>query len=1050
MSIVHNLPALIAANSFQRTNKSLAKSLRSLSTGLRINSSADDAAGFAITQKLRSQISGFNVASRNTQDAISLLKTADDALANTNSLLQRMRALAVQAANDTLTSQDRTYLQMEIDDIQAQIDNISHNTTFNNKHLLDDSCGASWSSDNLNVRARINSTLGNAQGSYRLEISSEPGLPQIQSSNIMLISQDNVLMDKSVAYSDAVCELKADNLPDGEFMISSAQANNARVIASGVYGLDFQKLDTALTPSVRNSTLNANASILFQVKNVDNDSITLQASANILLPDGSLDNKFLDNITLHNGELVDLSSSLGLGLQGNDTSRPDGAFELLLNDASAFKAGDKFVYNLNTSNNSDITLNVNAGNYEHSINDNSNQAIIMKSNTFKPVEPLPSAAKVLFLIDNSGSMGPSFQTVKNSISSFLDSIRSQGVDDIKIGVARYLTNGITNSSFDWFDDENDLIDALAINLVGGSVDPYKAITDAVDNYDMSDVLARHIVLITDTGQEVKNGGTLASAKSALSASGITLSAVSNGSSAITNLITQKGMDLRISDNQWGNKLVNDLGKKIGTDAINSAINTTPLSEYKQFSNIFPDNSSESRYITISNNDGSYTLEISPDDTLNSIAQKLSAISGVNAEINYSDDLDDGERGLSISLTVQYTSDLVVSGDNELVSIMGLRSNYDLAYGLNSDAISGKEIHMRNYYLDSLTGKVHEGDIIISGGLESINNFGPLAKFKASSIGKIPSSDVKLIDVNNFSGVKFPQSLRITQGDGKSATLTLTSADTIGSMCEKVNAAISEDLGQGKYVMEKKFASYSASGQVIINSVISGQDGEIDFSGSEEFLKALGVSTIQNSSESKNYGAVYDATTGEKVNEVESAGKDFEGLIPPDIDISVDAISGLSALWDEGAQKYMLSGSMAMRAMLTLKEGGTIFQVGANEGEDYRVSLGEMTSYGLGVEGVKVLTREGAARSISMLDVAIRRVSSERVKIGSYESVLEGICENLGAGVRNLLQSEGRLVSADMAKGYAEYVKLGVMLQTGKAVMMQVEGMQRESVSALFA
>lgn len=997
MSIVHNLPALIVANSLQKNNKALAKSLRSLSTGLRINSSADDAAGFAISQKLRSQISGFNVASRNTQDAISLLKTADDALANTNSLLQRMRALAVQAANDTLTSQDRTYLQLEIDDIQAQIDNISHNTTFNNKRLLDGSCGASWSSDNLNVRARINSTLGNAQGSYRLEISSQPGKPQIQSSNIMLISQDNILTEKSIAYSKAVNEVSADNLPDGQFLISSAQAGNARVIASGVYGLDFQKLDAALTPSVRNSTLNANASILFQVKETDNDSITLQASANILLPDGSLDNKFIDNITLHNGELVDLSSSLGLGLQGNDSSRPDGAFELLLNDAAAFKAGDKFVYNLNASNNSDITLNVNAGNYEHSINDNSNQAIIMKSNTFKPVEPLPSAAKVLFLIDNSGSMGPSFQTVKNSISSFLESIRNQGVDDIKIGVARYLTNGITNSSFDWFDNENDLIDALAINLVGGSVDPYKAITDAVDNYDMSDVLARHIVLITDTGQEVRNGGTLESAKSALSSSGITLSAVSNGSSAITNLITQKGMDLRISDNQWGNKLVNDLGKKIGTDAINSAINNTPLSEYKQFANIFPDASSESRYVTITNNDGTYTIEISPDDTLNSIAQKLSAISGVNAEINYSDDLDDGERGLSISLTLQYTSDLVVSGDNELVGVMGLRSNYDLAYGLDANAIRGKELHMRNYYLDSTTGKVQEGDIIISTGLEGINNFGMIAKFRASTIGKIPSSDVKLSSVNNFVGVNFPQSLTVTQGDGKTATLTLTRADTIGSMIEKLNA----------YAGAKDFASYSPEGQVMISSVLLGREGEIIFSGSEELLKALGLSTIQGSSESRNYAAVYDAKTGRKVNEAESTGKDFEGLIPPDIDVSAEG----------------LTGSNAMRAMLTLKEGGTVFQVGANEGEDFRVSLGEMTGYGLGIEGrVKVLTRELAARSIGVLDGAIRRVSRERVRIGSYEGSLEKICENLSAGAQNLLQSECKLSSAGMASEYMEYAR----------------------------
>ena len=107
MRIANNLPALTAFKSLNATNQNLQKTINALSTGLRINSASDDAAGFAISEKMRSQLSGLNLAARNSQDGISLLQTADGALGEVNSMLQRMRELAVQASNDSLTSNDR-------------------------------------------------------------------------------------------------------------------------------------------------------------------------------------------------------------------------------------------------------------------------------------------------------------------------------------------------------------------------------------------------------------------------------------------------------------------------------------------------------------------------------------------------------------------------------------------------------------------------------------------------------------------------------------------------------------------------------------------------------------------------------------------------------------------------------------------------------------------------------------------------------------------------------------------------------------------------------
>ena len=194
MRININLPALGAFTSLNAANKSLSKAIASLSTGLRINSAADDAAGFAMSETMRSQISGLDAALRNSQDGISLLQTAEGALGETNSMLQRMRELAVQASNDTLTSQDRQYLQLEIDELKGQIDRIADTTQFNKKRLLDGSCGAVWSSSDPGVKARIHGGLVsvdefgqkvNHEGNYRIEVSAEPGQAQVQKSAIL-------------------------------------------------------------------------------------------------------------------------------------------------------------------------------------------------------------------------------------------------------------------------------------------------------------------------------------------------------------------------------------------------------------------------------------------------------------------------------------------------------------------------------------------------------------------------------------------------------------------------------------------------------------------------------------------------------------------------------------------------------------------------------------------------------------------------------------------------------------------------------------------------
>ncbi|MCM1988105.1 flagellin [Oceanirhabdus seepicola] len=137
MIINHNLNAMNAHRNMGMNINSAGKSMEKLSSGLRINKAGDDAAGLSISEKMRAQIRGLNQASRNAQDGISLIQTAEGALNETQSILQRMRELSVQASNDTNVTADRTAIKSEIDSLSSEIDRIAGTTQFNEKNLLD-------------------------------------------------------------------------------------------------------------------------------------------------------------------------------------------------------------------------------------------------------------------------------------------------------------------------------------------------------------------------------------------------------------------------------------------------------------------------------------------------------------------------------------------------------------------------------------------------------------------------------------------------------------------------------------------------------------------------------------------------------------------------------------------------------------------------------------------------------------------------------------------------------------------------------------------------
>ncbi|OFV70011.1 flagellin [Acetobacterium wieringae] len=175
MRINHNITALNTYNKLTSNNAATTKSLEKLSSGLKINRAGDNAAGLAISEKMRGQIRGLDQASTNASDGISLLQTAEGALNETHSILQRMRELAVQSANDTNITQDRNEIQAEINQLTAEIDRIGNNTEFNTQKLLNGGLGSkvSGASTAFGVSgvATINTT-GAVSGTYTITASS--------------------------------------------------------------------------------------------------------------------------------------------------------------------------------------------------------------------------------------------------------------------------------------------------------------------------------------------------------------------------------------------------------------------------------------------------------------------------------------------------------------------------------------------------------------------------------------------------------------------------------------------------------------------------------------------------------------------------------------------------------------------------------------------------------------------------------------------------------------------------------------------------------------
>ena len=318
LSINTNIAAMNAQRNLGKTQGMLSKSLGRLSSGLRINSAKDDAAGLGISNRMNAQIRGLNQAARNANDGISLAQTAEGALGESTNILQRMRELAVQSANDTNTGADRQSLQSEIDQLIAELDRIATTTSFNGKTLLD----GTFTTANFHVGANANQSISMSVSGAR---ASQIG------SIVNQAGTESVTITATETATTAVSSTYAGVMEGSGSNGSNVTINGSNIVASSTYGTDATAGLTSGSAYALSQAINA-SNVTGVSSTADNTQVWAEASADnfLVAADAAVDTfdytlsingvTAIDSAGLEDGDTITLTAAAAsINNQSSDT-----------------------------------------------------------------------------------------------------------------------------------------------------------------------------------------------------------------------------------------------------------------------------------------------------------------------------------------------------------------------------------------------------------------------------------------------------------------------------------------------------------------------------------------------------------------------------------------------------------------------------------------------------------------------------------------------------------------------------------------------------------
>lgn len=1201
MRIGSNLSALTAFNSLTRVNNQIDKTIQQLSTGLRINSAADDAAGLAISENLRAQSAGIDRALRNSQDGISLIQTAEGALGETNAMLQRMRELAVQAANDTLTSQDRSYIQMEIDELKASIDRIANTTEFNGRSILDGSvCGTVTSTDPA-VKGYIRGAL-ETEGNFRIEVKANPGEAQVQKSSIMRVKHENVATNKNVNTDSGVGGVKIGGLPAGNYSVTATKIGGGQTITeyTSTTTIDVETENTSGVPET----------LLFRMtgKTTDGKSVSWPYSwtsyderinnnyaKSLTIPAGA---KKADIIALVKTELDGKTKSLASNSQGMDATAftfevdDDGnvtakstegqltEIQFLPQSSNNVKPGsitsreidNDFTYTASIAGTISLkegTTTTAASTITFTVSENGSvigtphEVNIPAGSTVSDIAALIKAVKVDSLGLSAKSVGDDQYSITTAPGHKNESLQlkatitgdpnitlSKDASDTVVTVNNYTMEHKGTASFSSGEPRTSGEEKFTLRLYDdeisgiygdvGTITFAPATKDADGNYTGGDYsgkkLAEKIVNLVKANPSVKLNGEDVLLKAEQNGASYTIT-TSNSSNKVKLKFVSSTENLPDATTKVPNAsfTVSDDGGKSVPGSVASLTGfygdqSTAQTLSSNITTYVDCTKSENNASILFSITGLHTDEVTGKRTVTfSAASNVLTSTGENKtftkSISLSDDFNKAEIG---SLLGEDDSHLTISlpdldrfnaGDKFVLSVSGsgkgsnaadtslyingtqdsswpydwsgdyvTYNNNDLYYNVNAQAVSNRDVSIRNFYLDSDNGRVHEGNITLS--LKSdfgdkAQNFPDapsegktrkdtgetnIAQFTANYVGKVAEGDTKLRDLEQFwdkSGVfmlEQPQVITISQNDGRKASITLNATDTLNDVRQKLNDAISYGLGQGVYVQggnADKIVTFveeadgagleTVNGTFMIRSLIPGSAGELTFSSDNgKLVDALGLNTVIDALEGGYTVSVYNAHDNSVIaRNVKTDGNILNGIIDKNVDVEFAPMAGINATWSEAAKNFILTPeNEAYSATVHLVRNNITFQTGANEGQEITLDIGNMSSSSLGISGINVMTHGRASEAITTIDAALRRVSSQRSKLGTYQNSLEHTMESLITENEGMIAADSRIRDADMSKSMLDLVKFRIINQSSTAMLAQANQIPRSVLNLI--
>ena len=1070
MRIYHNIPALNAWRNSTLISTLMGRSLERLSTGLRINRAADDAAGLAISEKMRAQIRGLEQASRNAQDGISLIQTAEGALNETHSILQRMRELAVQAANDTYTSMDRAEIQKEIDQLVEEVDRIAATTEFNNKKLLDGTTSALVSTDKLTTRVymrdglRVLDQFGQKApggGNYKLAITAEAGVNEVQKSDLFKIKHQGsrVQVDEVTA---GVYDTGNQNARWGIDLSSKAGMTGNFRIRFEANGHTYTTGNIAFTGGYTANFRSAIRSGLAAIPGFSSSFTVTGTSLSTLAVEfiGALATTEISNFQLLNGSVASAALTIGATrgvayLQSVAGPGPAasitigvGSLSIRATGTAAFSANPISItlmtgsaVNTEFAELDELVIIVTAGTSAADIAD-----LISGALTGRGFSATVSAAGN-FVAGNAGTFViPPASTVQNVIALY--STAGASAQAVRILL-------VTGSQTTHFDTASYTI---VVNLGTGTATDSISATDLMDDLQsavdsMNSVLGTNYELVQAGNGTITNSARItARVTGASNAAGTNEIQAGHASTAVNEV-----QDLSVTRATGGTFTITHRVSEVQNLTIGTATGTLTLRI------------------------GTASATLSRTATATQIQAALEGINGVGAgnvtvqevggvfRIRF-----DGSIGAS-GMTVSGNATLAIN------QAYAEATTDEIAYNATAAQVQSALESLATIGTGNVTVAMHEGAWRVTfqgtqGGIEQnlLVMDGSNLEKTVGEIGDLATGNTKLYDIDRFwdsSGnfiLETPKTITLVQGDGKKATFTLSEADTINDVVAKLNVAIGKGLGQLDVhalteANANNFVSYvekgredptgleAVAGTFVIRSAIAGNEGKINFVGDDATINALSLTVIQQARNNYYEVDVIEAHSGTVIAEdVKLSENKLIGIVHRNVDVEFASKEGIRVTWDAARKDFRFEGGSAnaTSTYVHLADRTMVLHIGANQKQDIGTGIGNIGAYALGLRGIQVTSNALANKAIGVLDNAISSVSSERAKLGALQNRLDHTINNLGVSMENLTAAESRIRDADMAKEIMEFTKLQILLQSANAMLGQANQLPQNVLQLL--